>query len=372
MITTIAFHDAVTAIYNAATTPDLWPRALDLIARCTGDVGTVLMWKRDDGGFGTIVSPALEAAQADYVAHWWQSDIRAFRGVERGYLSLIDGSTDADIVSEEEARTHPIYTDFLIPHGLGWFAAAGVSPDPSIYVVVSVQRRHDRPRFSADEVRLVSMLGRHVEQSLRLSMRLIDAEVTRTGLSDALSRLSIAVFGLDSIGRVTLVNEAGNALLGHGLAIDDGHLRPENPGDRASFDGAVRDVVDEIAEATPKPIVLRPDGGDQPFVLYFLPVADRDAAARITLGKTELLVLALPIGRKEAVDPTLLRDLMGLTLNEARVAALIGSGMAPRAVAGHLGIAEETARTVLKRVFAKTGVSRQSELVALLVGLALR
>jgi DNA-binding CsgD family transcriptional regulator len=37
-----------------------------------------------------------------------------------------------------------------------------------------------------------------------------------------------------------------------------------------------------------------------------------------------------------------------------------------------LGITEETARTVLKRVFSKVGVSRQGQLVALLSKLVVR
>lgn len=70
--------------------------------------------------------------------------------------------------------------------------------------------------------------------------------------------------------------------------------------------------------------------------------------------------------------PNYLRDVLGLTLGEARIAALVGSGLSPRESAEKLGITEETARTVLKRVFSKTGVSRQSELVALLTKLVLR
>jgi DNA-binding CsgD family transcriptional regulator len=57
---------------------------------------------------------------------------------------------------------------------------------------------------------------------------------------------------------------------------------------------------------------------------------------------------------------------------EARLAALVGSGLSPRESAEKLGITEETARTVLKRVFSKTGVSRQSELAALLTKPVLR
>jgi len=60
------------------------------------------------------------------------------------------------------------------------------------------------------------------------------------------------------------------------------------------------------------------------------------------------------------------------TLGEAKVAALVGSGAAPRDAAERLGITEETARTVLKRVFSKVGISRQSDLTALLTKLVLR
>jgi DNA-binding CsgD family transcriptional regulator len=48
------------------------------------------------------------------------------------------------------------------------------------------------------------------------------------------------------------------------------------------------------------------------------------------------------------------------------MAALVGSGLSPLEAAKQLCITETTARTVLKRVFSKTGVSRQGELVALL------
>jgi DNA-binding CsgD family transcriptional regulator len=74
----------------------------------------------------------------------------------------------------------------------------------------------------------------------------------------------------------------------------------------------------------------------------------------------------------EPADPALVRDLLGLTLGEARVAALVGSGLAPRQASENLGITEESARTTLKRVFAKTGVSRQSELTVLLNRIVLR
>jgi DNA-binding CsgD family transcriptional regulator len=76
--------------------------------------------------------------------------------------------------------------------------------------------------------------------------------------------------------------------------------------------------------------------------------------------------------RDDPADPALVRDVLGLTLGEARVAALVGSGLSPRDASEKLGIMEETARTALKRVFSKVGISRQSELSALLTKLVLR
>jgi DNA-binding CsgD family transcriptional regulator len=58
--------------------------------------------------------------------------------------------------------------------------------------------------------------------------------------------------------------------------------------------------------------------------------------------------------------------LFSLTLAEARLASLVGSGQSPRDAASRLNITEGTARTVLKRVFSKTGTTRQAELAALL------
>jgi DNA-binding CsgD family transcriptional regulator len=69
-------------------------------------------------------------------------------------------------------------------------------------------------------------------------------------------------------------------------------------------------------------------------------------------------------------DPTLVRDVLGVTLGEARIASLIGSGLSPKEAAEKLGITEETARSVLKRVFSKVGVSRQSELAVLIARLS--
>ena len=54
--------------------------------------------------------------------------------------------------------------------------------------------------------------------------------------------------------------------------------------------------------------------------------------------------------------------------DEARVARAIIVGQTVESFSSSLGVSRETVRAQLKSVFAKTGVQRQAELVALLVG----
>ena len=106
-------------------------------------------------------------------------------------------------------------------------------------------------------------------------------------------------------------------------------------------------------------------------VVYLLPISIATKAEHV-LTQSRVIVLVIEQKSGEPADPAAVRDLLGLTLGEARIAALVGSGLAPKEAAERLGIAEETARSVLKGVFGKVGVSRQGELVALLSKLVLR
>lgn len=62
-----------------------------------------------------------------------------------------------------------------------------------------------------------------------------------------------------------------------------------------------------------------------------------------------------------------IRTFHGLTPSEARMLGLVCEGLDTIAASERLGIAKTTARTHLQRLFAKTGTTRQSELVHFVV-----
>jgi DNA-binding CsgD family transcriptional regulator len=366
------FVTAVEAIYEAATAPSRWPQALQVIADVLGDVGAVMVYGRDDGLFGFIHSPSLDRMAVDYIEQFKGADLRSIRGVERGIFLNYDVASDLDVVTEEEIETHPYYR-FMAKHGLKYFGAAPIFQDLRMNTSLSVQRAMGRDPYSDGELRTIGRLARHVEKSLRLSMRLLDSELVREGLGEALGRLSVGVFAVDSMSRITFFNDAGKRLLGRGLALVGERLHIGSGTQRQAADLELRRIaVGEFSKLDSRPILVPQSNGARPLAVYIVPISVSLHPADQFLTHARAIVLVIDSEAGTPLDPTIVRDVLGLTLGEARVAALIGSGLSPRDASSKLGITEETARTALKRVFSKVGVSRQSELAALLTKLVLR
>jgi hypothetical protein len=64
-----------------------------------------------------------------------------------------------------------------------------------------VQRRTGREPYSDAELDLLNMIGRHVEKAFRLGTRLLDAEISSIGLSNALSEPGMRVIVLEDLFR---------------------------------------------------------------------------------------------------------------------------------------------------------------------------
>ena len=78
-----------------------------------------------------------------------------------------------------------------------------------------------------------------------------------------------------------------------------------------------------------------------------------------------LVVIVNPANRAD-IPIGWVMDAYGLTQAEARVAVAASSGSTVFESATQLGLSPNTVKTHLRKVFAKTGISRQTELVRLM------
>lgn len=360
----VAWNATVDAIFAAAASPSQWPETLQSIANLFDARGALLLYKHLDGRFGLITSPTLVMMAREYDEHWQRLDVRADRVFDALATGHRDVQADHTFFTEEEVAGLPIYQQFLLPHGIGWGMTVPVSPSPAVSVILTLLRARDKPGYTETLQEQFLALSRHVERSLSLSIRLIDAEAEQLGLSQALDRVSCGVFGLDRLQRVLFANRTAREICGNGILMSSGRLVLHNEAARRTLSGWLAEIEAGTTKGTVTfPSLIVPNG-DHSLIVQVIPlqvpidVPDLQSASAI--------VLVTDQKNDRPFDPAVVRDLFKLTLGEARLAALVGAGVGPVEAASALGIKENTARYVLKNVFSKMGISRQSEMAALM------
>jgi DNA-binding CsgD family transcriptional regulator len=148
------------------------------------------------------------------------------------------------------------------------------------------------------------------------------------------------------------------------LPITAGALRPAGAV-RAQLENALAAAI--RPGATPWPPLLMPRADARPWVLDVLPPPP---LCRAWVREVHALAVVTDLDAQSQPAAARLCHVFGLTPREADLALLIGGANGLDDAAEQLKITREHARQRLKLVFAKTGVHRQAELVALIARLA--
>jgi DNA-binding CsgD family transcriptional regulator len=111
------------------------------------------------------------------------------------------------------------------------------------------------------------------------------------------------------------------------------------------------------------PPVMLPRSHRRPIIAYPIKLS---AMSVNVFGDYQALLVMVDPERRPVLPHELLKSAFGLTAAEARLANRLSAGAALETIADELQISKGTVRNQLKSVFQKTGVHRQSDLVALL------
>jgi DNA-binding CsgD family transcriptional regulator len=189
--------------------------------------------------------------------------------------------------------------------------------------------------------------------------------------ADALDGLSAGMLFVDSTGRITHANTAGQAMIADGnvLRAPLGRIVACDPdANRALQDTFLAAATGDAAigvRGVAVPLVAR-DG--ERYVAHVLPLSSgaRRSAGVSYAAAAVLFVQKAALARRS--PPEAIAKTYRLTAMEVRVLlAIVEIGGAPQ-VAEALGIGEGTVKTHLKRLFEKTGSRRQADLVKIFAG----
>jgi DNA-binding CsgD family transcriptional regulator len=187
----------------------------------------------------------------------------------------------------------------------------------------------------------------------------------------ALDMLNIGLTICNISGQLLIANKTAEEILSSrdGLELDSDNVlcttRECNPSLRQLMQEAMRSaMLGKSGESEAMLAIPRTSGKRALTVLV-------RAATRATAGthseQPATLVFIVDSGSPAQAAELELRQLYGLTLTEARLANLLMEGKSLVECGCQLGIRRSTVRMHLRNLFAKTGVSRQGELVSLLL-----
>lgn len=276
-----------------------------------------------------------------------------------------------EVLQDVELQGSTYYTDFLARYGDLFHGVGGSFPvADNAWAHVWLLRPRGRV-FDEAERRCMDVFFAHARAALRQRRWLAQIERERDAALAWMDCWGDATFVLDAQGALVIANLVGERMLHAGdcLALRNGRLRPARGNEIDWVANAIRAVLSESRER----------GIDATRCL--------NVPGRHGQGTLNAVVTALPAthGRQSGAQPQValilrdlrqaspqfgsqqLRELFGFTAAEARVANSLLAGGSVEEVASATGVRRDTVRAHVKRMLAKTGTRRQSDLQKLLV-----
>ena len=187
-------------------------------------------------------------------------------------------------------------------------------------------------------------------------------------LDAALDYVSMGLLVIDGEGKLHHANQRARTLLGARdglLTTPSGHVRAATRAQSNRLMRCVRVACESPSpSALPAPATISRPSMKRDLSLFAvpMPVDEPSHGATIMAG-----VFILDPDNHDAPPPDMIADMFDLTCSEARIVCDLVTGASLETAADRAGVTLSTARTYLKRTFAKTGTSKQTELTSLVI-----
>jgi DNA-binding CsgD family transcriptional regulator/PAS domain-containing protein len=357
-------------IYDAALGSSRWPDVLAQIASFVGAQAAGLLSKDTVSKYGNVyyqsgVDPYYVELYSD--VYWKFDPVARLAECEIGQIVSVP-----DLMSYDEFRAGRFFREWAQPQG--WIDAANavLEKTATSCAYLTVLRNVASGMVDDELRRRMQLVVPHVRRAVRTG-RVIDlTQAEAATYADILDGLSPAIFLVDSDGLIVHGNAASRSLLVKGelLRANNGRLSASD----MQVDQALHNALvaagassDEEISGKSTAISLRAKTGER-YIANVLPLT---AGERRKTGPASTAVAALFVRKAEletAPPSEIIKKTYKLTPTELRVLLAIVNVGGVRQVAGNLGVADTTIKTHLGRLFEKTGVSRQADLVKLVAG----
>lgn len=359
-------------VYEAAAHPEAWR---DFVAGVSDvfDGSPVLLEVQISGEapllprYGTGLREEFLARFSEYAQKDLAWSTGTLKRLARRFVDL------ADVFDAIQLEQTELYREWMKPQGLApiWplsHAPANEQGEP--VAVLIVFRKVGQGAFTSEEREEVDRYVPHLRCAFAVHQALEGARRVHLALAEVMDRLPTGMLLLNGRRQVLLQNAEAERLLadGDGLHLEGDRLGAEDARENADLQALIADAMeaetDRLLAAHGFQSISRPSG-KRPLSLMVAPM--RVGSARSPLTDVAVALFVSDPERGRISGSKMLEELYALTQSEAELLQLLSMGMSLEEAAASRGVSMNTARSHVKHMFAKTGVSRQGDLVRIMI-----
>ncbi len=355
------------AIYEGAMESPPWQMALQLLRDHLQAAHVTLMLRPPSSestgvmiNTGTVTKQGIES----YETHFFAMD---------PFVRLSEGEvvTAEELIGKQWLQS-TVYQEYLRPLGVRHLLGADIYTKEGIECRLRITRSHESQPFSTEDKALVRFLLPHLKRSIQLHARLDFLECERQLFAGTVNRMLLGIISFSQNGTILETNQEARRILTEkdGIWLSGNNLSVEVTQEgrelqrmiRQALSGTVANLGPAVVEAMS---VTRPSGRAKLGVLVRQIPLDTWSESR----QRPAVAVFLRDPESSGAQPSheLVRRLFGLTRMEAALALLLADGLTLDEAAEKMDVRRNTARTHLRSIFCKTGVTRQTMLVRLLL-----
>ena len=367
------FSNVVGAIYDCAIDPERWPEALHAICddlRCM--LGGISLFDLQRSQIRCLKIWNMDARQVEQILQnkEYREDLMFhYRQWPIDTQPIDEPMAFSRVVDVKTSKKTKFAQDFSDPRGDCDSISTMVVRNFPQFGMFSATRHKSEGLITDDDLALLRLFAPHIRRAITISdlmeLKMLEAQA----LSATLDRLTMGVVVLAGENRILHANEAARHMLANGGRIVSrrGRLAARDAAADAELAKAI-DLSrrDEAALGATGIGISLGSADTQPALAHVLPLARGEVRPRLMPQATAAVFINTPEPRP-LPDLRAVAQTYGLTPAEARVVErLLADATNLADVAADLDVTLNTVKTHLSQVFAKTGVSRQSDLIALM------
>jgi DNA-binding CsgD family transcriptional regulator/PAS domain-containing protein len=365
-------RELIDCVYEASLRPEAWREVVAGISEIF-EGSPVLLEMRPSREKPLVprYSAGLREDCLGRYSEYLQKDLSWSEGtLRRLALRFIDL---ADVFDHIQLEQTDLYRAWMEPQGLAclWpLSRALTDEEDQPVALLSVFRTVGQGAFTLEEREEAERFVPHLRRAASVYRALDAARRVDLALAEVMDRLPTGMLLLNSRRQVVVQNAAAERIVGDadGFHVDGGRPGAEDARENAALQGLIADAMearpDQALAAHGFQSVSRPSG-KRALSLMVAPL--RVGSADNASGDVAVALFVSDPERGRISGSKMLEELYSLTQTEADLLQLLSMGVSLEEAAESRGISMNTARSHIKSMFAKTGVSRQGELVRIML-----